>query len=115
VSGDETYNIKDVRAENLAIGHQAIAQYNVGSPKQQEELQELIALLRRQLDEHGNELEDPEALRESTDVVERELQTEKPNLRAVKTMLSGMLAGAERVASVVQTVTTLRLAVEALI
>jgi hypothetical protein len=30
-------------------------------------------------------------------------------------MLSGMLAGAERVASVVQTVTTLRLAVEALI
>jgi hypothetical protein len=111
---DDEYRIGNVSGTGFAIGRGAVGQqFNAPTPQQQE-LKELLAELRRELEAHSGELEDADALSGSADLVERELESDKPNVGAVRTLLSGMVAGAGEVASLVEVLLRLQRAAAAI-
>src|SRR5262245_44376928 len=108
------YDIDNVSGTAFAIGTGATGQINIHTTPQQEDLKALLAEFRREVEAHKNELEDPDALTGSADLVEREVESEQPNAGAARTLLSAMVAGAGNVASVLEVAVRLEQAAEAL-
>jgi hypothetical protein len=75
----------------------------VGSAQTQE-IQQLLEVLRREVDAHKHEVQDPDGLRASADLIEEQVQSDRPNLGAVRTLLSGIASMAGNVTSIVDVV-----------
>ncbi len=82
--------------------------YQVASPAQMQEIQQLLEVLRREVDAHKDEVQDPDGLQASAELIEEQLQSDRPNLGAVRTLLSGIASVAGNVTSIVDVVTRLQ-------
>jgi Family of unknown function (DUF5955) len=112
---DRSVNVGAVSGTNVAVGQTATAKYRQALSPEPQEIRELLALLRRELEAHEHEVPDPDGIRGSADLVEKELQSEHPNLHAVRTLLSGMVSGVGQVASLADVVVRLQHAIGAML
>jgi hypothetical protein len=97
-------------ADQIAVGRNARAIKNANealTQKSMQEIQSRLDELVQALNNHASALEDPEEVRDSTEVVAKELAKDKPNKLTIKAVLDG-------IASRVQSVTAIAVAVEAL-
>lgn len=108
---NKSTNIKGstFNAKNAAFGDNNIVGDTTSAAKSRDmqEIQARLNELMQALNKHESTLENPEEIRESTSIVAKELSKEKPN----KITLTGVLTG---IASSVQSVTAIAVAVEAL-
>ncbi len=74
----------------------------------------LVAELREALEKHENEVEDPEAIRESADFLEEELAKERPKKSVVDSVLGGLTKQVGHVASLADAVARIQQAVAAM-
>jgi hypothetical protein len=100
----------NVIADQIAVGRYARATKNANealTQKGMREIQVRLDELVQALNNHASALENPEEVRDSTKVVAKELAKDKPNKLTLKAVLDG-------IASSVQSVTAVAMAVEAL-
>jgi len=88
-------------ARAIKIANEALAQ------KGMQEIQVRLDELVQALNNHASDLDNPDEVRDSTEVVAKELSKDKPNRLTITSVLNG-------IASSVQSVTAIAVAVEAL-
>jgi hypothetical protein len=99
-----------ITAKQIAVGKNARAIQNTNKASAQDAMQQIqtrLDELMQALDDHSDALENPEEVRDSTKAVAEELSKDKPNKLTITSVLNG-------IASSVQSVTTIAVAVEAL-
>ena len=99
-----------INADQVAVGKYARAIKNANEALAQKGMQEIqvrLDELVQALNNHASALENPDEVRDSTEVVAKELSKDKPNKLTITAVLNG-------IASSVQSVTAIAVAVEAL-
>ena len=100
----DSYNVEHSEGGIVAQGPRAIGYQQIAPQQEEQEIRELINLLRRELEAHADEVADADAIRDSADSLEKELlATEQPSSGTIR-MLSGMASAAGQVASVVDAI-----------
>jgi DUF917 family protein len=91
-----------------AGGNQDNISQQMISTAQHAEIEELLALLRSELDAHADELDNRQAFEAQATSVEKELRSSQPDFGTVKGLLSGMATAAVSVTSILDVVKRLQ-------